>query len=879
MKFPSLLSVFLTLSAGVASAQTQPQPTPSPTPSPLSFQSAREGHVFPDGSGQVTLKIADALQTTGGVVILTDEIGNVLGRVSVPVGAKQVTIPLKTKGYYALRAQVTAAGGQTLTSHTWASVVGPVPNQQERLASKLGIAKIQGSPALLAASGSGWDRGFTPQNGIVRKPNGEIAWWDGYKSAAPTETYNRIEAVMSPPAFTVAPEHQKQQSITVTYPPADWDSYRKVARLFASSRPWVRYFEGINEPDAYHWKGTDEELVEYHRVLRDEVHAVGQGQQVLGPCFWSIDLPHLDKLAKLGFLDAVDGISLHSYPNAPPEGKWIEDIRGLKAYLARNGKPNMPVFLTEYGWGTGNGDTPSPEQELTQARYVARGMTLLAAENLAGSQYFVLRYAAPHDNAWSVTREDNTPRPAYTAIANVFRWLGNAQGRSQWQPTPTSHLILFSKNNRTIAVGWDTQGKSRLTLPLLPSRAESMTGAPLKFANRTVELSQSPIFLQFDTPNLANPTFGKSVTLTRGKTLKLAGSVGQLALPSPLNVQGQSLSAPPDTTPGRYNGLQLIAGKWQIFPIQVKAPWKIANVQIEWPHASPVPVVRFAAHNDAEPVTLQPSLKLDNLPDEFGKNMTLQTNQSASVSLPIQNYLYGTPIRGVARLEQRTPQGISFLSLPFDGLPIVASRREGKDTQLPTLHSAAWRPFGPDAPQRLDAADCSATLQTSYDDNALYLHVAVRDDVPFSGGDNTPLWAADSVQFAFDLRSLQRTESGTKESSALTAKRVLEYVVASRDDKPRTWRFISTLPNLQQNVAEPAVQAQIVRRGDETHYDIQLPWKTLGLSQAPKAGESLAFNLAINDSDGRPADRHGFEITPGIVASKDTSAFATLLFQ
>jgi hypothetical protein len=837
----------------------------------IAFQSAREGNVFPDSSGEVVLQIPADAKVTGGEVLLQNELSAQIGRIAVPNGATQVHIPLKSKGHYVLQARVTTGAG-VLMAQTSAAVIGAVPPDAERLSSSLGMAKIGGSPALLAAAGGGWDRGFLPQNAIVKNEQGEVDWAPGTRRGEPKETYNRIESVMSPPSWVVAPENRAKQSITVTYPPADWDAYRKVVRVFASSRPWVKYFEGLNEPDANHWKGTDEELVKYHRVMRGEVHAAGLGQKVLGPCFWSIDLTHLDKLVKLGLLDAVDGISMHSYANAPPEGKWIEDIRALKAYLARQGKPDMPIFLTEYGWKSGDSDNPTPAQELTQARYAARGMSLLAAENLAASTYFVLRYEAAHDSGWSVTRADNTPRPAYTAISNVFRWLGNAQGKSLLHPTPTSYLLLFTKNHHTIAVGWDTQSTSRIALPLQPLRAETMTGAPLTVTNQTVELSPSPIFLEFDTPALATPASSPVVTITRGKALTLTNAPGLLALPLPLRLQDKVLSAPADTLPGLYVGLQQSGGQWTQFPVQVKAPWNIADVRVVWPAGAASPAVQFTARNDAERVTLQPSLKLDGLSDEFAAPITLNTGQSRSVSIPISSYISGTPLRGRAVLEQRATTGVSTLSLPFDALPIAAARGGSTpEAALPRLSSAHWRAFGPGQPASLAPQDCSATLQTSYDADALYLRVVVRDDVHFPGEGSAPLWSCDSLQIAFDLAHLNAASGA--------AKQVLEYCVTEREGKPVVWRFISSLPALSQNVEEPRITAEISRQDDQTHYDIRFPWKTLGLNQAPAAGEGIGFNLAVNDSDGRAADRHGLEITSGIVTNKDTSAFATLLLQ
>lgn len=856
-----ILGLGVVLCVGATCAHAQ-----APAPS-LTFRSTQTGNVFTADSGTLVLQIPAEVQVKSGEVRLLDENGTSLDKIIVPAGAREVQIPLSHKGYYTVEARIATTAGQTLTATTHSGVVGPLPAEKERLSSALGMAKIAGNQDLLNASGASWTRGFTPQNGITANDQGEPQWWPGYKTTAPVDKYNWVEAVMSPPAYTVAPEFRAKQSISTTYPPVDWAAYRKVARHFATTRPWVTYFEGLNEPDANHWRGTDEDLVQYHRIMREEVHAAGNNQKVIGPCFWSIDLPHLQKLEKLGFLDAVDGISMHSYANSPPEGKWIEDIRSLKAYLAKAGKPEMPIFLTEYGWGSGNGDVPSAEQELTQARYAARGVTLLAAENLAASQYFVLRYAAKGDDQWSISRADNTPRPAYSAVSNAFRWLGNAQGKTLLHPTPTSYLVLFSKGARTIAVGWDVQGTSQIVLPQKALRAETMTGAPLKVgADDVVELSPSPVFLEFETPALATPAAGASLVVTRGTSAPLTGASGRLALPKPLAVTGTAVSAPLNATPGLYEGFQLVDNSWRTVRVQVNAPWALENLQIRWPAANDVPTVEFDVRNLAENVTLLPYLKLDGAPDEFGQPITLNRGQSRHISIPMRNYVYGSLIRGTAVLEQRGAQGISSLTLPFGSLPIVARAKAADWAKVRKLPSNQWRVFGPGELKTLDPQDTSATLQSAYDAEALYLRIAVQDDVYAPGQGTEPLWAFDSVQFAFDL-------------GANPTKRVLEYVATVRDNKPIVWRFISSLPSLPQNVQETRIEVQQKREGTQTLYDIKLPWATLGLDAAPKSGQGIGFNLAINDSDGRPADRHGFEITRGIVANKDTTEFATLLLQ
>ncbi len=836
------------------------------------FTSTAKNNVFLADTGIVTVH-APSSSVSSGTVNVTDEHGAIVETLRIAAGSTALDVPLPHKGYYKIDVDLVGDGGAKSSQTTTAAVIGaPIPDAA-RLSSPFGLEAVAGDRSMVAAAGGGFDRGFTPQNGI-NKDGDRVAWWPGYHEKGPDPTtINYVSAVMSPPGWVVAPENRARQSINTTYPPADYESYRKVVKLFATSQTWVKYFEALNEPDAYHWKGTDAELVQYHRAIRNGLIDAGRRQKLLGPCFWSIDIQHLDKLVKLGLLDAVDGVSVHSYANAPPEGKWIEGFGDLRRYLVSVGKSNEPIYLTEYGWDIGNGDKVTPEKELQQARYASRGIALLAREHLAAAIYFALRWTdgvtGPN---WSVLRPDNTPRPGYAAIANTYRWLTGCTGGTLLHPTPSSYLVLYAKAGKTIGVAWDTDAESRFQLPGKPTRVEGMTGEPVSpDATEHVTLSQSPLYFEVADPSLAAPGIGKALRFVRGQSAAMPPGWSTTALPGPLARSGQAVTAAADAQPGDYVALAKTSIGWQSVPVRVDPLWSITSARVVWPRGDADPTVAVTIHTLAATATVKPLLRLSGRPDEFGAPVTVTSKRDVDALIPVRGYAAGSPISGDAVLEGRLAGRLDTASLAFRAQPVPCNVTDSEHVDwdaVPAVSSALWRGFTGAGNAAIAPGDCSAQVRAVATSSALNLRVDVRDDVWYSGEAGAPLWATDSVQVAFDA-----TVPGSRD------RREVEYAVAGRDGKGLVARDRSTVAALSADTPEPRIAADVSRVGDMTRYDISFPWPTLGLAARPKPTDRLAFDIAINDSDGKGTARHGLEMTDGIVATKDTAGFATLLWR
>ena len=642
----------------------------------IRFVSEAVGNVFAAEEGLVELVLSPDARG-GGTVTVADELGKRIATITVPAGPEKVQVQLPRKGFYRLIAELATADGTRASTLETAAVVGPLLPSTTRLESPFGLM-ARGNPddtRLAIAAGAGHTRYFCPQVGIQRKADGQLSWYPGYESLKPV-AINVVSPLMNPPPWVVASENLAGHSSKETpqcYPPADWDAYRSVVRFFAKSQSWVHAFEGINEPDAnQRWGGSDADFVTYHRVIREELHAAGLGQKLYGPCFYQIDLDYLKRLVDRGLLDAVDAISIHTYAeHAPPEGRWIEEIRGLKAFLAATGRP-MPIHLTEYGWTCGRVGTTTPALELEQARHASRAIALLAREHLASSIYFMLRWdTEPGSGDWSVVHGDYTPRPAYAAIATAYRWLTDCQGGTLLHPTPSSYLILFSRDGKSVGVVWDTEGSSVFQVPASVTRAEGMTGTPLQLGeDRRITVTQSPVYFECADPGLAAPTHGTSVRLVKGgPKMSLPVVCSEVALPGPLTLMPDGIAAPANAQAGGYVSLVKTAAGWQTSTVQVEPCWSVASAEVEWPDAAPVPVVHLTLRTVQPTATVTPLLRLEGRPDVFAESVALAAGQHTHVRIPIQNYANGTAISGEAVIEGRVDGKLDSHTLSFRALP------------------------------------------------------------------------------------------------------------------------------------------------------------------------------------------------------------------
>jgi hypothetical protein len=108
-----------------------------------------------------------------------------------------------------------------------------------------------------------------------------------------------------------------------------------------------------NEPmNSQFWKGdkgaTPEEYMDLVKWMSSVIRAVDPDACLIGPAGSGIELEFQEELFDLGFLDYVDGLSVHPYRNSKPKS-IIEDIEELQNAACARGK-RLPVIISEWGY-------------------------------------------------------------------------------------------------------------------------------------------------------------------------------------------------------------------------------------------------------------------------------------------------------------------------------------------------------------------------------------------------------------------------------------------------------------------------------------------------------------------------------------------------
>ncbi len=147
---------------------------------------------------------------------------------------------------------------------------------------------------------------------------------------------------------------------------------------------------------------------------------------------------------------------------------------------------------------------------------------------------------------------------------------------------------------------------------------------------------------------------------------------------------------------------------------------------------------------------------------------------------------------------------------------------------------------------------------SSLDEKGLHLALKAIDDVHSqpSSASLKELWKGDSVQFAI----------------AVNGERFEFDVALKEGSEAVAWRSFpaSEEPGLVKAVAK--------REGSATAYEIEVPWRSLGLDAKSLGSASLKFALLANDNDG--AGRKGWvEWFGGIGGEKNPALYGALLLK
>jgi hypothetical protein len=841
----------------------------------LMFQNDTLGNIYPGEKNKMNLVISSPQKVISGRVRLFDEEDRLVGTAAITPGTVRFPVDLATRGYYDIQAEVSYSDGVRSEIRTTSAVVGPYIPEELRRKSPFGIC-CGDRGDLFRLSGARFDRTFYNWLGEDLKKAALAGFPANLKPVSSFGVMKDRDTVF---CFHAQPEwfqDRKGKSFpsgqTFYCPPKDWNQFEKLVRYAVRAIDGkVAYIEVANEPDS--WQGSWAELVRYHEVMARAVKSVDPKIKFMGPDFCSIYMQNVKAMVEAGLLKYIDVFSIHPYVNATaPEGEFIRKVRELKSYLASVGRKDLPIYLSEYGWTLPPGDWQKPVDPLTQARYVSRSSILLVAEQIDAFIYFL---AMGQEN-WGygvLNYWDSSPLPGFSAFANAARMLTGVKGPGRnLNLTPTTWMTLFRKGSGTLAAVWDVNGSSAAFVPKPWSAARDMMGRPVKeSADGTIAVSPSPIFIEIPNPGFYQIAMTQTVEVTRGGTVPFAWKPAWV--PSPLKIEGGRLQVPETTPKGEYLILSKTSTGWSSVKVKVKVNLEIESAELLWPKNETAPKLRVKIRSNLDkPMPVSEKCKLTGLSEVDHSGQILPPNTVTEQILPLPKLEPAKRYQGEFIVDAINTHSPVRGQIPLD-LTVVPC---GPDlSKSPVMDISAWEPF--DASYKtvvpFSSEDCSATLQTGYDDQGLHFRVAVRDNIHQQTWDGKGMWNEDSIQFGFDLDADKPWQANIGGCNGHF--RIIEYGLALGQSGPMTWRWISYFKELPSDVEDKRVKADITRQGTQTIYRITFPWSTLGLAGKPAAGSRIGFSLVVNDTDPN-VPRHGLRLFSGIVETKDPARFGNL---
>lgn len=228
-----------------------------------------------------------------------------------------------------------------------------------------------------------------------------------------------------------------------------------------------------NEPNLKQFWAPQPDPNKYMAWCRSVVEALRRSDPnacIVGPATSRVDLPFLESCFAQGFLDLVNGVTVHPYRKSTlgPETA-LPEYEKLHALIAKYGGSRaacLPILSGEWGYTT---TEISPER---QAEYLARQWLTHAAYGVPLSIWYDWRDDGPdpkeREHNFGTLHLDSSPKPAYLAMRafchtlNGFTCLGWLESSS-----PNDHLVLFHNADEEayILAAWTITDPHAIPLP------------------------------------------------------------------------------------------------------------------------------------------------------------------------------------------------------------------------------------------------------------------------------------------------------------------------------------------------------------------------------------------------------------------------------
>ena len=709
----------------------------------------------------------------------------------------------------------------------------------------------------------------------------------------------------------------------------------------------VRYFEVWNEPNNTYnpdapfnpGNATPAQYAALVKATYEAVKAKYPDVKILAgsmaPFNGIVDVVWLEGMLKVGAADYMDVLSVHPYTYS--DGKSGETAN-LVSWLERademirdyNNGVSIPVWTTEIGWPTHEGDKNGVSEEVS-ASFMVRSFTQMLSldfmEKLIWYDFQNDGIDKTYNEAnFGTIRNHNDPTLPWGAKASYITQnvMANLLYKADYVKASTTnrqYIYQFSRaDGKDVLVAWDTSDERTISLNVGNGAYEiydmygNMTTVQAVDGKLNAVLSALPIYIVGDVSGDigtgaamfaassagVDAAAGNTAVLTIERSAagqQLSGSY-DLQMPGSWTLEGDAdfaassardvltVNVPSDCSAGTYTVIvRAISGGAAVADIQytirvlsdpVSMEFVPSYADGEW-HLKATIKNLYAAGVSGTVGISEPS-------ELAGGDVSFNAdaNSMATVYIPVANAGQGLyDITITADVEDYEAVSVSrktsFLraqrvdgAIAIDG---ALNADEWAGAQEVVLDEKSQTRNGSSATAQLQdwggEDDLSVKAYLKWDASNLYIGVEVKDDVLAQSKQGEDIWNGDSVQFTFDPgRAFGINSQGFNEiGMALTAQGV------------QTWRW-SAANGSAGAISADLMSAAAVRNEDDgkTTYEAAVSWELLMADgSAPSADSLFGFSLLVNEDDG--SGRRGWiQYMDGIgYGGKNPALFGDLL--
>jgi hypothetical protein len=641
-----------------------------------------------------------------------------------------------------------------------------------------------------------------------------------------------------------------------------------------------------NEPDNKFWPPKPDPAA--HAALVKTVYAAlketpdGKAATVLsgGPSYFHY--PFITTQLANGIGTSLDGYCMHPYGihGAPDTSSFLENLAKLRGMLDAAGAKGRGIWFTEFGDPT----QPFPKgvpTDLAAAYMVRKYLLALAQPGVTRLFYYDIRDdgANPDDGEcnFGLLRFDGTAKPGFVAFNTMARLLARTAYTRSLLETPHTRCLEFSGAGGHTLVAWAKEGAG--TLAFATTQRE-VTVTDLMGNARTIAarngricmpLTFEPVFItRYGTPSPAPAlaSLGDTVSVMAGSpaTVTLAADAalgngpwtvtapdGWTLTPVPGAPRQWHCQAPATVTVGGDHALTAVAadGTGAGARLVVRDPLAVTGDNVS------ATAVRLTLGNDF-PTPMAATYQV-TIGDKVGdaKPVTVPAGQAVTIEIPTGGQGNGAwqcvPVDVTVRVGDTWRKFVRILNgvTPCSTVPLPPVDGDPAKWQAlpPCVLQSAYQVVTTAGQAWGGTDDLSARFWLANDGTQLRLAVLVTDDKPSQENPADGMWLADCVQFALSANDT-RYELGV-----------------ALHDKGHT---LTAQWSPDARLAREDYVAKARRIGNQTFYELAIPWKALGITPGVTP---LRFALLVNDSDGK--GRKGWiEWFKGIGDGKDPTRYA-----